>query len=74
MAVGAPGLQRQEKEEAEVRVAVSAAVLAVLGLVLLPSVAHAWTPGTHIFLGESVLTNLHQLPAAVADLLRAAAP
>jgi hypothetical protein len=34
-------------------------------------VAHAWTPGTHIFLGESVLTNLGQLPTAIADLLRA---
>jgi len=45
--------------------------LAVLALVLLPSVAHAWTPGTHIFLGESVLANLSQLPALVADLLRA---
>ena len=33
--------------------------------------AHAWTPGTHIYLGESVLANLAQLPAAVADLLRA---
>src|SRR5256886_7247666 len=32
---------------------------------------HAWTPGTHIYLGESVLANLHQLPAVVADLLRA---
>src|SRR5204863_373331 len=30
-----------------------------------------WTPGTHIFLGESVLANLHQLPTLVADLLRA---
>jgi hypothetical protein len=38
---------------------------------LLPGVAHAWTPGTHIYLGESVLANLHQLPAAVADLLHA---
>jgi hypothetical protein len=48
-----------------------AAVLAVLALVLFPGVAHAWTPGTHIFLGESVLANLHQLPAIVADLVRA---
>jgi hypothetical protein len=40
-------------------------------LVLFPDVAHAWTPGTHIYLGESVLANLHQLPTAVADLLRA---
>src|SRR5467141_5466924 len=49
----------------------AAALLAVLALVLFPGVAHAWTPGTHIFLGESVLANLHQLPNIVADLLRA---
>jgi hypothetical protein len=50
-----------------------AAVLAIalVALALFPAVAHAWTPGTHIFLGESVLTNLHQLPTAVGDLLRA---
>jgi hypothetical protein len=49
----------------------AAAVIAALALVLLPGTAHAWTPGTHIFLGESVLANLHQIPALVADLLRA---
>ncbi|MBA3521256.1 MAG: zinc dependent phospholipase C family protein [Gemmatimonadales bacterium] len=41
-----------------------------LALVLLPDQAHAWTPGTHIYLGESVLGNLQMLPMAVADLLR----
>jgi hypothetical protein len=45
--------------------------LVALALALLPNTAHAWTPGTHIFLGESVLANLPQLPSAVADLLRA---
>jgi len=45
--------------------------LALLMLILLPDPAHAWTPGTHILLGESVLANLAQLPLAVADLLRA---
>ena len=40
-------------------------------LLLLPHAAHAWTPGTHIYLGESVLASLPHLPAAVADLLRA---
>ena len=49
--------------------------LAVVGVgllaVLVPEQAHAWTPGTHIYLGESVLANLSFLPAAVADLLRA---
>lgn len=38
---------------------------------LFPAAANAWTPGTHIYLGESVLANLHQLPALVGDLLRA---
>ncbi len=49
---------------------VAGVVAALLLLVLLPGTAHAWTPGTHIYLGESVLANLDQLPAAVADLLR----
>jgi hypothetical protein len=44
---------------------------ALVGLVLCPVVAHAWTPGTHIFLGESVLANLARLPDTVAALLRA---
>ena len=50
-----------------------ALALLVVGLVLLilPEPAYAWTPGTHIYLGESVLANLPLLPAAVADLLRA---
>ena len=42
-----------------------------VGLVLLaaPHAAHAWTPGTHIYLGESILANLHLLPQSVAELL-----
>ena len=48
------------------------AVVAVgLFLLVFPDPAHAWTPGTHIYLGESVLGNLPMLPAAIADLLRA---
>ncbi len=38
---------------------------------LLPSTAHAWTPGTHVYIGEAVLRSLDLLPAAVATLLRA---
>jgi hypothetical protein len=50
-----------------------AAALLGVGLVvlLLPADAHAWTPGTHIYLAESVLGHLRLLPAPVADLLRA---
>jgi Zinc dependent phospholipase C len=52
--------------------AVAGCTAAALVLVaLLPSTAHAWTPGTHVFLGEAVLRTLDLIPAAVADLLRA---
>ena len=54
------------------RAARLAGALVVVGLLLLafPDSAHAWTPGTHIYLGESVLGNLALLPPAIADLLR----
>ncbi len=46
--------------------------LAALALIaLLPSDAFAWTPGTHILLGEAVLRSAALLPAAIAALLRA---
>jgi hypothetical protein len=49
-----------------------AALLVVAALaLLLPDPLYAWTPGTHIYLGESVLANLATLPSAIADLLRA---
>src|SRR3954451_4533614 len=43
----------------------------MLLLMLTPSVAHAWTPGTHIFLGEAVMRSLSLLPSSIADLLSA---
>ncbi|HEU5154863.1 MAG TPA: zinc dependent phospholipase C family protein [Gemmatimonadales bacterium] len=48
-------------------------LLVCVGLLTLivPSHLYAWTPGTHIYLGESVLANLGILPTPVADLLRA---
>ncbi len=49
----------------------AAVAAAGLALLVLPDAAHAWTPGTHIYLGESVLANLGLLPASVAELLRA---
>ena len=44
---------------------------AALLVLLFPSAAWAWTPGTHVFLGDAVLRSLALLPGAVADLLRA---
>jgi hypothetical protein len=52
------------------RLAVAVTVVGLLCLIA-PESAHAWTPGTHIYLGESVLANLPVLPVAIADLLRA---
>ncbi|HEY9230357.1 MAG TPA: zinc dependent phospholipase C family protein [Gemmatimonadaceae bacterium] len=43
---------------------------AIVLLVLVPSVAHAWTPGTHVFLGDAVLRSLAVLPPTIAMLLR----
>jgi len=45
-------------------------VVAIIAVAITPSVAHAWTPGTHVFLGEAVMRSLALLPAAVAELLR----
>lgn len=45
------------------------ALAVLLALVLTPAIAHAWTPGTHIFLGEAVMRSLALLPSSIAELL-----
>lgn len=52
------------------RLVVRLVVLAATFLLVAPGVAHAWTPGTHVFLGEAVIRSLALLPPAIADLLR----
>ena len=47
------------------------ALAVVLLLALVPHAAWAWSPGTHIFLGQSVLANLQFLPGYLAELLQA---
>ena len=47
------------------------ALAVLLALVLAPAVAHAWTPGTHIFLGEAVMRSLSLVPSSIAELLSA---
>ncbi len=46
-----------------------AVVIAVLAL--FPSDAWAWSPGTHVYLGDSVLRSLSMLPERIAALLGA---
>lgn len=53
------------------RVIAAFAAIALGGLFLGAEAAWAWTPGTHIWLGETILANLHLLPPHVADLLHA---
>ena len=49
-----------------------AALLGATALLLItPERLFAFGPATHIFLGEHLLSSLHLLPAALADLLRA---
>ncbi len=50
---------------------IAAAVVAVVMIALTPDSAYAWTPGTHIFLGEAVMRSLTLLPASVAELIAA---
>ena len=49
----------------------AAIVLVGLWILIHPSLAHAWTPGTHIYLSETILANLHLLPPQTATLLQA---
>ena len=48
-----------------------AVVAALFLLVLTPAPALAWTPGTHIFLGEALLKSLHLVPGNIAALISA---
>jgi hypothetical protein len=50
---------------------VAALSLGLVCVALFPTDLFAWTPGTHIYLAETVLANLGQLPGPVADLIRA---
>lgn len=44
---------------------------ALVAIAATPSVAHAWTPGTHIFLGEAVIRSLSLLPGSIAEIIAA---
>jgi hypothetical protein len=46
-------------------------VAAVVMIALLPHPVYAWTPGTHVFLGQAVMRSLPLLPSSVAELLHA---
>ncbi|HEX2722274.1 MAG TPA: zinc dependent phospholipase C family protein, partial [Gemmatimonadaceae bacterium] len=47
------------------------AVLVILAIAATPATAHAWTPGTHIFLGEAIMRSLALLPGSIAETIAA---
>ncbi len=49
----------------------TAALAAVLLLLVLPEPALAWGPATHVYIGRQLLDMLHLLPVPIAELLRA---
>lgn len=61
---------KRNREANRTRRLVACALAALVILVLAPAAAHAWTPGTHVFLGDAVMRSLAVLPAGVAMLLR----
>ncbi|MFN2602092.1 MAG: zinc dependent phospholipase C family protein [Gemmatimonadaceae bacterium] len=50
-------------------IALCVVCVAVLLIAATPVPAYAWTPGTHIFLGEAVMRSLSLLPQSIADLI-----
>lgn len=45
--------------------------VALIAIAATPSTAHAWTPGTHIFLGEAIMRSLSLLPSSIAQTIAA---
>jgi hypothetical protein len=45
--------------------------IAVTAIALTPSTAFAWTPGTHIFLGEAIMRSLSLIPSSIAQVIAA---
>ena len=58
------------RRNAAARRAGTCLLAALFTIVLVPAVAHAWTPGTHVYLGDAVMRSLAVLPPAIAMLLR----
>ena len=50
---------------------VVAIALVFLALALFPTDAWAWTPGTHVYLGDAVLRSIAMLPGNIGGLIAA---
>jgi len=45
--------------------------VAIVAIALTPADAYAWTPGTHIFLGEAIMRSLSLVPPSIAQVIAA---
>jgi hypothetical protein len=45
--------------------------VALVAIAITPSTAFAWTPGTHIFLGEAIMRSLSLIPGSIAQIIAA---
>lgn len=71
MRAHAARIARAARASRRTRAALACGGAVLLLLALLPDVAYAWTPGTHVALGDAVLSSLHLVPQNIAELLRA---
>ena len=51
--------------------ALCVAAAAIAAIALTPATAFAWTPGTHIFLGEAIMRSLAFIPQSIAQIIAA---
>ncbi len=58
-------------KRATASITLTAMVVALMLAMLVPAPLYAWTPGTHVFLGDALLQNLTLVPAHIAELLAA---
>jgi hypothetical protein len=52
-------------------VTIGVVCIVIIAIAATPSSAYAWTPGTHIFLGEAVMRSLALIPASIAQIIAA---
>ncbi len=53
------------------RVGLTAALVLVVASLVFATPLWAWTPGTHVFLGDALLRNLGMIPPSIAEVLSA---
>jgi hypothetical protein len=64
-------LLRRLSREQPLGLLIGVVCIAIIAIAATPSSAYAWTPGTHIFLGETVIRSIGLLPSSIAQVIAA---